>query len=101
MTDRHGADAVLARRALIARFVAIGQRLGYGLFLVATVAFGWGFATEWSDTFTAVVIGSLLVGSVVLAPAIILGYAVKAAEEDDRARRAGERPPGGVDRPGD
>lgn len=84
MRDRHGRDAVLARRARIARFVDIGQRLGYGLFGVAIVAFTWGFVTEWSDTFTALVIGSLLVGSVVLAPAIILGYAVKAAEEDDR-----------------
>jgi hypothetical protein len=33
-----------------------------------------------------VVIGSLVIGSVLLAPAIVLGYAVKAAEKDDRAR---------------
>ena len=84
MSDRHGPDAILARRARIARFVDVGQRLGYGLFGVAIVAFAWGFVTEWSDTFTALVIGSLLAGSVVLAPAIILGYAVKAAEADDR-----------------
>ena len=30
------------------------------------------------------VIGALLVGSVVLAPAIVFGYAVKAAEREDR-----------------
>ena len=31
-------------------------------------------------------IGSIVVGSVFLAPAIVLGYAVKAAEKDDRAQ---------------
>lgn len=79
-----GADPVLARRARIARLVAVGQRLGYGLFGVAIIAFAVGVATEWSEALTVVVIGSLLAGSVVLAPAIILGYAVKAADRDDR-----------------
>ena len=31
-------------------------------------------------------IGCLIVGSLVLAPAIVFGYAVKAAERDDRER---------------
>jgi hypothetical protein len=35
---------------------------------------------------SALVIGSLIVGSILLAPAIVLGYAVKAAERDDRER---------------
>ena len=32
----------------------------------------------------AIVIGTLIAGSVLLAPSIVLGYAVKAAERDDR-----------------
>ena len=30
------------------------------------------------------IIGALIVGTILLAPAIVLGYAVKAAERDDR-----------------
>jgi hypothetical protein len=30
--------------------------------------------------------GGLIVGSILLAPAIVLGYAIKAAERDDRER---------------
>ncbi len=77
-------DPILERRARIARRVAIGQRIGYGLFLVAILAFAWGLATRWSDALTTIVIGSLLVGSAVLAPSIILGYAVKAADREDQ-----------------
>jgi hypothetical protein len=84
-------DPVLAKRARIARFVDIGQRVGYGLFGLAIVGFAWGFATEWNDTFTLIVIGSMLVGSVVLAPSIVLGYAVKAADREDREQ--GRIPP--------
>jgi hypothetical protein len=77
-------DPVLARRARIARLVEIGQRVGYGLFGLAIVGFGFGFVQGYTDTLTTLIIGALLVGSAVLAPAIVFGYAVKAAERDDR-----------------
>jgi hypothetical protein len=77
-------DPVLVRRARIARLVDVGQRLGYGLFGLAIVAFVFGFVRGYTDTLTTLIVASLLVGSVVLAPAIVLGYAVKAAERDDR-----------------
>jgi hypothetical protein len=38
-------DPVLVRRARIARAVSIGQRLGYALYLVATIGFFVGLAT--------------------------------------------------------
>lgn len=79
----HPLDPILAKRRQIARLVDIGQRVGYGLFGIAIIGFALGLTTGWSDTYTVVVIGSLLVGSVILAPAIIFGYAVKAAERED------------------
>lgn len=84
MTVPAGADPVRARRARIARGVEIGQRVGYGLFAVAIVGFVVGFAVGFDGAFVAVVVAALLAGSVVLAPAIVLGYAVKAAEREDR-----------------
>ena len=78
------ADPVRDRRARVARLVAIGQRVGYALFGVAVVAFFVGFAAGFTTAVVTVIEVCLLVGSIVLAPAIVFGYAVKAAERDDR-----------------
>lgn len=82
-------DPVLVRRARIAKAVSIGQRVGYALFGVATIAFFYGLATEYTPGLVRVVIGSLLIGSAVLAPAIVFGYAVKAAEREEQGLPSG------------
>ena len=79
-------DPVRERRARIARWVALGQRIGYGLFLLAIVLFVVGFATGFDGLVGPTIVGCLVVGSIVLAPAIVFGYAVKAAEREDRER---------------
>jgi hypothetical protein len=80
-----GDDPVLVRRRRIARLVEIGQRVGYGLFGLAIVVFVVGFSTEFTTAVTTAITACLLVGSVILAPAIVFGYAVRAAEREDRA----------------
>ncbi|MFV2039937.1 MAG: hypothetical protein ACC660_06815, partial [Acidimicrobiales bacterium] len=70
-------DPVLERRLRIARLVRAGKRIGYSLFLIAIVLFFVGLATEFSSELAGVIAGCLIVGSVILAPAIILGYAVR------------------------
>jgi cyanate permease len=80
------ADPVRARRARIAKAVALGQRVGYLLFAAALVAFVVGFVGTFTDTVAAIVVACLVVGSLVLAPAIVLGYAVKAADRADEER---------------
>lgn len=77
------ADPVLARRARIARLVSIGQRVGYLLFALAVVLFVVGAVIDFSDGLVRVIVVCLVVGSIVLAPAIVFGYAVKAAERED------------------
>jgi hypothetical protein len=82
-------DPVLVRRAHIARAVSIGQRAGYGLYLVATVAFFYGLATGYTPGLVRIIVGGLLIGSAVLAPSIVFGYAVKAAEREDQGLSSG------------
>lgn len=77
-------DPVLARRTRIASWVEIGQRVGYGLFGLAVVAFFIGFVTGFRDWVVTVVVASLVTGSLILAPAIVFGYGVKAANRADR-----------------
>ena len=79
-------DPVRRRRARLDRLSKLGQRVGYGCLAVAIVAFFIGFAAGYSDALVAVIVAALVVGSVTLLPAIILGYAVKAAEREDRER---------------
>jgi hypothetical protein len=76
-------DPVRARRARWALVAKVGQRVGYGLFAVAAVAFFVGLATTLSDGVVTLIEVCLVVGSVFLAPSIVLAYAVRAAERDD------------------
>jgi cyanate permease len=77
-------DPVRARRARAARLASIGQRAGYVLFGAAAAAFFVGLARGYSETLVLVVQVGLVVGSAVLAPSIVLAYAVRAAERDDQ-----------------
>jgi membrane-bound ClpP family serine protease len=79
-------DAVRARRLVVAKWTKLANRTGYLLFLVAIVAFVLGFFFGFSGTVANIVTVSMVIGSILLAPALVLGYAVKAAERDDRER---------------
>ena len=85
MTDEP-LDPTLAKRARIARLVEVGQRVGYALFGVAIVAFVVGFFAGFDGLVRTTIVACIVVGSLILAPAIVFGYGVKAAERDDRAR---------------
>ena len=79
-------DPIRARRQQVAKYTLLANRIGYLLFAVAIATFIIGFAISFNGAVSAVVVGSVIAGSVLLAPAIVLGYAVKAAERDDRER---------------
>lgn len=79
-------DPVRARRATIRRWTLLANRVGYLLWAAAIAVFVIGFAVGFNSAVATTVIVLLVVGSVLLAPSIVLGYAVKAAERDDRER---------------
>ena len=84
--ERDGVDPVLARRARLARLAVAGKRVGYGLVVLAVAAFALGAATGFGPAVTTVVTASLLGTTLTLAPAIVVAYAVKAAEREDAER---------------
>ncbi len=77
-------DPVLARRAQIARWVRVGKRIGYSLWLIAIILYAIGLIDRYRPGLVTAIVTCLLVGSVFLLPAIILGYAVRAADREDR-----------------
>jgi membrane-bound ClpP family serine protease len=82
MTE-HRTDPVRERRAQIARWTVLANRLGYLLLAIAIALFVIAFAVGFSSTMATLVIVSMIVSFALLVPSIILGYAVKAAERDD------------------
>jgi hypothetical protein len=86
-------DPVLARRATIARWSALGKRVGYVLYGAALVLFFVGLATGFDGGIATAIVAALLVGGAALIPAIVFGYGVRAAEREEREQgRLTDRP---------
>lgn len=79
-------DPVRAKRAQVAKWTLLANRIGYLFFALAIAAFVMAFAIGFKGPLVTLVTVSLVIGSVLLAPSIVLGYAVKAAEREDRER---------------
>lgn len=77
-------DPVIERRARLARLASTGKAVGYTLLLFAIGAFVSGAATKFTPLIVRLVVVAMVASSILLAPAIVLGYAVRAAERDER-----------------
>jgi ABC-type Na+ efflux pump permease subunit len=82
-------DPVLARRARIARFAALGKRIGYLALGIAIASFVAGAITSFATWTVVVSTAGLVTACVVLPIPIVLGYGVRAAAREDRQRDAG------------
>ena len=71
------------RRRRIGQATVAGQRLGYLLYLAAAALFFTGFATNFRSGLVTAIVICLVAGSLVLAPAIVFSYAVRAANRED------------------
>lgn len=79
-------DPIRRRRQQVAKWTLIANRVGYLLLAVAVALFVIAFAVGFSPAMATAIIVILVVSFVLLAPSIVLGYAVKAAERDDAER---------------
>mgnify|MGYP000208475494 CR=1 FL=1 len=78
-TFRRTPDKILFAQWIFKKFFTLGYlvlALGVAVFVIA-------FAVGFSGPLATTVIVCLVVSSVLLAPSIVLGYAVRAAERDD------------------
>ncbi len=80
-------DPIRRRRAQVARWTQLANRLGYLLLAVAVALFVIAFFTGFTPVMAVLVVVTLVAACVLLAPSIVLGYAVKAAEREDRDER--------------
>ena len=77
-------DPMLVRRESLRRLARLGPRLGYLACAASLVIFAAGLASGFSGRVATSLVVLLVAGSVVLAPAIVLHYAVRAADDEDR-----------------
>jgi len=77
-------DPVRMRRQKIAHWTLLANRIGYLLYAVSISFFIMAFAFGFKGPIVTAVTATFMAGSVLLAPSIVLGYAVKAAEREDR-----------------
>jgi hypothetical protein len=76
-------DTVRVRRAKVAKWSLLANRVGYLFVALAMALFFMAFVLSFTSTMATLVIVSLVIGCILLAPSIVIGYAVKAAERDD------------------
>ena len=79
-------DPVRVKRAMVAKWTLLANRVGYLFVALAMALFVIAFAVGFNSVMATLVLISFGIGCVLLAPSIILGYTVKAAERDDRER---------------
>lgn len=77
-------DPVRVKRAKVADLVSKGIRLGSGLYVVASIVFFIGFATGFTDPQVWIIVILMVIGSLLLAPALVFKYGVKNAERIDQ-----------------
>ncbi len=77
-------DPIRHRRVQVARWTRLANRIGYLLLGIAVALFFVAVAAGFSAPLATAVIAALIAACVLLAPSIVLGYAIKAAEREDR-----------------
>jgi hypothetical protein len=78
-----GDDPVRRRRAQVAKWTLLANRVGYLFLALAMALFVIAFAVGFNATMATLIVVSLFISFALLAPSIVLGYAVKAADRDD------------------
>lgn len=79
-------DPILVRREKIRRLSSAGRRLGFLIYGIAVVLFFVALVVGFDGLLPQLVTIGLIVGSVVLAPSIMVSYTVRAADREDRER---------------
>ena len=84
MNQDLASDPVLIKREKIRTYVKISKRIGYFLMSLSIVAVFVCVPTHWPSALVWVAMISFTASCVILPLPIIFGYAIKAAEKEDR-----------------
>lgn len=81
--DPAASDPVVRRRRQVERWVLLANRIGYLVLAVSVALFVVAFVLGFNATMSTLIVATLVLACILLAPSIVLGYAVKAADRAD------------------
>tara|TARA_Y100000590_G_scaffold222_1_gene281 strand:+ start:19345 stop:19617 length:273 start_codon:yes stop_codon:yes gene_type:complete len=77
-------ESLESRRKKAAFVANTGRKIGYSIFFLSLIIFAVGLTVEFNNLVAKTLVTLLIVGSAVLAPSILLHYAVRGAEKEER-----------------
>ena len=77
-------DDLRRQRSKVAKYVKLGKRTGYSLWLIAIILFFGLFFTDFDGPLVVILLVCLITGCVILLPSIVLSYAVREADREDQ-----------------
>ncbi len=77
-------ESLAIRRERASLIANTGRRIGYSIFFLSLIIFVIGFTVEFNNLVAKTLTVLLIVGSIVLAPSILLHYAVRGAEREEK-----------------
>ena len=76
----------MERRQQVAKYALIANRIGYLLYAIAMSVFVMAFAFGFTQPLVTVITVTMIVGSILLAPSIVLTHAVRATNNEESGR---------------
>ena len=86
MTNSDDANSLLIRRQQASLIANTGRKIGYSIFFLSLIIFAIGLTVEFNNLVARTLTVLLILGSIVLAPSILLHYAVRGAEREEKAQ---------------
>ncbi len=84
MTNSDDANSLLIRRQQASLMANTGRKIGYSIFFLSLIIFAIGLTVEFNNLVARTLTVLLILGSIVLAPSILLHYAVRGAEREEK-----------------
>jgi len=84
MTSSDDSNSLAMRRKQASLIANTGRKIGYSIFFLSLIIFAIGFTVEFNNLVAKTLTVLLIVGSIVLAPSILLHYAVRGAEREEK-----------------
>lgn len=81
-------DPVVLRRNRIDHYNKIASRSGYGMWGVSMITFFIGLGSFFTESMHFISGVTLIVGSIILAPSILVKYGIRAARREEAAAAA-------------
>ena len=84
MKNSDDSNSLMLRRQQASLIANTGRKIGYSIFFLSLIIFAIGLTIEFNNLVARTLTVLLILGSIVLAPSILLHYAVRGAEREER-----------------